>query len=130
MKNYREIDPQKRHEEFAKIVGLLKEVPDSVQTVEQLVMQYDRSWNRRLDECVVILLEQIRYVLQDVGLEGSALDWLDKLIDFKLSRESKIVFGRFEQTRRIFKAFCELPKESADRAKYLKELQARGIIAS
>jgi hypothetical protein len=128
MKNFREMDPQKRHEIFVEHLNEMKTLDPAITTMEELLGYDDGVWEPILDEIVVILLEQIRFVLEDVGLKGSAMDWIGELIDFTISRESKIVFRRFEQTRGITKAFQGMEKTDPKRPKYLQELKKRGII--
>lgn len=128
MRNFREMDPQKRHEIFVEHLKEMRTLDSSIVTMEGL-LEYDKVvWEPVLDEIVVILLEQIRFVLDDVGLRGSALDWLEKLIDFSISRESKIIFRRFEQTRGITQAFQSMKKDDKKRPAYIKELKKRGMI--
>jgi hypothetical protein len=128
MKNFRDIDPQVRHEIFAEHLRVMKELDPAIVTMEEL-LDYDKEiWEPILDEIVVILLEQIRYVLKDLNFEGSAMDWFEKLIDFSISRESRIVVRRFQQTRGITKAFQKMKKTDTLRSKYIAELKKRGII--
>lgn len=128
MKNFREMDPERRHEIFAEHLREMRTLDPAITTMEELLEYDDGVWEPILDEIVVILLEQIRYVLEDVGLKGSALDWLGELVDFTLSRESNIIFRRYEQTRSITKVFQVMNKEDKRRPKYIEELKRRGII--
>ena len=123
---------EERQSIMAKKVMTFQKLPPEICSVEDAKSIFKPHqfsiFQRDLDECVLILLEGIKFVLKDVGLDGSAFDWIERLVDLRVNREADLIRQRFSQTKKITEDFKKMPKDHPRRGDFIKEMKVRGIV--
>lgn len=119
MDNLREIrnwSNEKRQSELIKLVSKLETYKD-LDTKESL---------RLMDKAVVLVLEGLRSVLLELGIDVSALDITEKVLSPSSEVGSKII-SRFLQTRDLVLAYKKI-KNKKEKIDLKTELKERGMI--